>query len=95
MNEHRAEPIRPQHFISGKGLRADEATGEVEGEAIVCGECQPGEEDDHLQARALRIASLPYVPTKAEIDAQFPLHVEYRSWCKYCDLGASIVYMVE
>ena len=90
MNEHRAEPIRPQHLISSKGLRADEAKGEVEGEAMMCGKCQPGEEDENLEARAPRIANRPYVPTKAEIAAHFPLHAEYRPWCKCCVHGKGI-----
>ena len=27
------------------------------------------------------------LPTKAEIEAHFPLHLEYRSWCKHCVHG--------
>ena len=27
------------------------------------------------------------MPTKAEIDAHYPLHAEYRSWCRYCVEG--------
>ena len=57
MNDHRAETIRPQQFIRSKALCADEAKWEVNAEAIVCGECRLGEEDDNSEARASKIAS--------------------------------------
>ena len=44
-------------------------------------------EDERQEARAPKIAFRPYVPTKAQIDAHYPLHAEYRSWCKYCVEG--------
>ena len=27
------------------------------------------------------------VTTKAEVDAHYPLHADFRSWCKYCVAG--------
>ena len=50
----------------------------------MCEVCEP--EQGEI-ARAPRIASQPYVPTKAEIEAHFPLHAEYRSWCRFCVEG--------
>ena len=81
-----AEPVRPRNFIGSKGLRAsDKVEGEAEDDAeIVCEVREPEQEDG---ARAPRIASQPYVPTKAEIEAHFPLHAEYRNWCRFCVEG--------
>ena len=58
----------------------------AEEEAMLCGECDP-EEEENGEFRAPKIASRPYIPTKAEIDAHYPLHAEYRSWCKFCVEG--------
>ena len=43
--------------------------------------CDP--ETENGEFRAPKVANRPYMPTKAEIDAHYPLHAEYRSWCKY------------
>ena len=48
-------------------------------EAVVCGEC-----DSEEEVRARMIARKPYVPTQAQVDAQFPMHGDLWSWCKYC-----------
>ena len=53
---------------------------------MLCGVCE--DEDDEI--RAPKIAPRPYVPTKAEIDAHYPLHAEYRNWCKYCVEGKGV-----
>ena len=37
--------------------------------------------------RGQRIARKPLLPTKAEIESHYPLHLEYRSWCKHCVSG--------
>ena len=29
----------------------------------------------------------PTLPTKAEVEAHYPLHLNYRSWCKHCVAG--------
>ena len=52
----------------------------------MCGECEPEENDE---IRAPKIANRPYEPTRTEIDSHFPLHAEFRSWCKYCVEGKS------
>ena len=33
------------------------------------------------------MARRPQAPTKAEVDAHFPLHAEYRDWCPHCVAG--------
>ncbi len=58
----------------------------AEEEAMLFGECDPDDEENG-ESRAPKIASRPYIPTKAEIDAHYPLHAEYRSWCKFCVEG--------
>ena len=42
------------------------------------------------EAREPRVARRPYTPTKAEVEAHEPLHVEYRSWCESCVAGKGI-----
>ena len=69
-------------------MRADSAAeGEVEdieneGEAI--DEKNEGEVEENVVPK---IAPRPYIPTKAEVAAHYPLHAEYRSWCKHCVEG--------
>ena len=36
------------------------------------------------ELRKPQIARRPYTPTRAEVDAHLPLHLEYSSWCKHC-----------
>ena len=56
----------------------------MEEEATVEGADQDG---DTEEVRAPKIAPKPYVPTKAEVDAHYPLHADFRSWCKHCVEG--------
>ena len=48
------------------------------------------EELEELEARTPVIARKPKTPTKAEIDAHFPLHADYRDWCPHCLAGKGI-----
>ena len=59
----------------------------VEDDEMQCRVCDDNEQEE---ARGLRIAGRPYTPTKAEIDAHFPLHAEYRSWCRFCVEGKAV-----
>ena len=79
-------PLRPtDNFIGSKGLCADRAGGEgAQGDAIAVDD---GEPEVETEARAPKIASRPNAPTKAEIEAHYPLHAEYRNWCKFCVAG--------
>ena len=42
------------------------------------------------EVRKPQIARRPYTPTRAEVDAHLPLHLEYRSWCPHCCAGKGI-----
>ena len=42
---------------------------------------------DHFEVRKHSIARRPALPTKAEIDEHYPLHLHYRSCCKHCVAG--------
>ena len=39
--------------------------------------------------RPPRVARRPVLPTKAEIEEHYPLHLNYRSWCEHCVAGKS------
>ena len=39
--------------------------------------------------RPPRVARRPILPTKAEIEEYFPLHLNFRSWCEHCGAGKS------
>ena len=39
------------------------------------------------ETRKPRIGRRPLLPTKADIDAHLPLHLNYRSWCAHCRAG--------
>ena len=46
-----------------------------------------GEAAEDFEVRVHKIGRRPMAPTKAEIEAHFPLHLNYRSWCKHCVAG--------
>ena len=39
------------------------------------------------EMRRPRVGRRPVLPTKAEIEEHFPLHLHYRPWCKHCRAG--------
>ena len=39
------------------------------------------------EMRRPRIGRRPLLPTKADIDEHYPLHLNYRSWCEHCRAG--------
>ena len=43
----------------------------------------------HAEVRPPRVARRPILPTKAEIEEHYPLHLKYRSWCEHCVAGKS------
>ena len=49
-------------------------------------EVSPPPEGD-FEVRDHKIGRRPVLPTKAEIDRHYPLHLEYRSWCTHCVAG--------
>ena len=46
-----------------------------------------GPPDPHSEVRAPRVARRPNLPTKADIEEHFPLHLNFRSWCEHCVAG--------
>jgi hypothetical protein len=40
-----------------------------------------------FEVRKHKIGRRPILPTKAEIEEHYPLHLHYRSWCKHCVAG--------
>ena len=44
-------------------------------------------EFEEAEAMTPMVARRPQAPTKAEIDAYFPLHAEYMDWCPHCVAG--------
>ena len=47
----------------------------------------PAPPEAHIEVRPPRVARRPVLPTKADIAEHFPLHLQYRSWCKHCVAG--------
>ena len=47
----------------------------------------PPQVDANIEFRKPKIGRQPLLPTKSEIDEHFPLHLNYRSWCKHCVSG--------
>ena len=73
----------------------EKAVGEVE----VCAGLMSSEEVDRddddgdtgmEDAVAPRVATRPYTPTKAEVEAHEFTHLPYRSWCAHCVAGKGV-----
>ena len=43
--------------------------------------------EQHEEARRPRVGRRPVLPTKAEIDESYTLHLNYRDWCEHCVSG--------
>ena len=43
--------------------------------------------DEGVEVRKPRVARIPRLPTKAEVEAHFPLHLPYADWCPHCNEG--------
>ena len=41
----------------------------------------------HEEVRRAKIGRRPDLPTKADIEEHYPLHLHYRSWCEHCVAG--------
>ena len=44
-------------------------------------------EIEESEMKKPRVGVRPVLPTKAEVEAHFPLHLEYRSWCAHLSRG--------
>ena len=52
---------------------------------------EPPPEAPEGEMRQPRLGRRPVLPTKAEVEEHFPLHLNYRSWCKHCVAGKAIL----
>ena len=50
-----------------------------------------GQIDSEVEMRKLHVGARPIQPTKAEVDAHFPLYLEYMSWCSHCRAGKDCI----
>ena len=50
----------------------------------------PERDEDRPESRIPQVARQPYTPSRAEVQAHLPLHLEYRSWCPHCRAGKGI-----
>ena len=52
---------------------------------------EPPPEAPEGEMRQPRLGRRPVLPTKAEVEEHFPLHLNYRSWCKHFVAGKAIL----
>ena len=80
------ETVRPNSLYSsiGNGVKEVEAMGEHVGEHH---QAEGVNEVDDQEAITPMIARKPKGPSKADIDAHYPLHTDYREWCSHCVHG--------
>ena len=64
-----------------------EAVEQVEVNAPEPAHGVPGPPEAHAEMRPPRVSRRPVLPTKAEVDEHFPLHLNFRSWCAHCVAG--------
>ena len=68
-------------------LGADNTTTTTTGEAKGGDDSVVSREEIDFEVCSPKIARKPMLPTKAEVDAHYPSHLNYRSWCKHCVAG--------
>ena len=73
----------------GVGGKQSKLSPEIQ-EAVVEDAEVVGSEEEDLGERKPKIGRRPTAPTKAEIEAHYPNHAHYRSWCPDCRAGRSI-----
>ena len=73
--------------LFAKGVSGVEAEVDSDGDSIVEDEHQ---EDVPQEAAPPKVASRPYTPTKAEVEAHEVTHLPYRSWCAHCVAGKGV-----
>ena len=83
MSPHLVKPVANSEGPSVE--RQTSAEREI-GRSRICGLGEDGGVDSG-QARAPVVAPRPTGPTKADLAAHEPLHLEYRSWCPSCVFG--------
>ena len=70
-----------------KGRRIAETAAETKTPAEEAEELPPVPEAGEFEVRKHKVGRRPILPTKAEIEEHYPLHLNYRSWCSHCVAG--------
>ena len=70
--------VQNQSLSGAKELEVGKKDEEGEGQPVP---------DSPDETRIPCVGRRPVVPTKAEIEALFPLHLHFRSWCPDCNAG--------
>ena len=77
----------------GEDLESDDEVEDKDAEKVVVetttttGPPLLGGDRPEYDVRKHKTARRPLLPTNAEIDSHYPLHLNYRSWCKHCVAG--------
>ena len=91
---HEIQTVRPKLQPlekKGVGVEVEDEMGEIARQQEKEGGKEKGvEEPEEAEVRAPKVARKPRTPTKAEIDAHYPLHADYRDWCPHCKAGKGI-----
>ena len=88
MCENANRLVRPQNVTNGAGENGVSGVDGIEEEQL--GQADEVEEPESSETRKPQVAKRPYTPTRAELEAHLPLHLEYRSWCPHCRAGRGI-----
>ena len=80
--------VRPQNENNGVGAKGVSGVDDVVEEQLR--DEEDAEEPESSETRKPQVAKRPYTPTRAELEAHLPLHLEYRSWCPHCRAGRGI-----
>ena len=83
------QSISPLNTKSDDDLIEDKEIEQEENkdEAKIEDEVEAPPEAVEGEMRRPRVGRRPILPTKAEVEEHFPLHLNYRSWCKHCVAG--------
>ena len=91
MPRHERTLIRPQNSNGGVDGKEVLGVSEREPEEIGDSTCEGDKkEPEDSETRKPQVAKRPHTPTRAELEAHLPLHLEYRSWCPHCRAGRGI-----
>ena len=88
ISENRGDAVAPPSIERDEVAEGqEERRGQVDEEVQEAVQGDIGILEPHAEVRAPRVARRPILPTKAEIEEHFPLHLNYRSRCAHCRAG--------
>ena len=79
--------VRPQISSQGVGIDEDKGEGGTAEEVQSDKANEVDEEVEEMEVRSPKVARKPQAPTRAEVEAHYPLHAECREWCPHCVAG--------